>query len=95
MTDQENKARIERLFLFAFVPAIVFMLVAFYVRLTTDPDPLWSELAFPLFLVLMGARALVLPTEPDKRKLMRGVGILLIVLSVAVAFLAIRDSQGA
>ena len=95
MTDEQDKARVERLFLFAFVPAIIFMLVSFYVRFTRDPDPLWSELAFPLFLVLMGVRSLVLPSPPETRKLMRGVGILLIILSVAVAILAIRDSQGA
>ncbi len=94
MIDQSEKARIDRLFLFAFVPVIGLMLVGFYVRITSDPDPLWSELIFPLFLVLMGVRALVLPTEPDKRKLMRGVGILLIVLAVAVAVLAIYDTQG-
>jgi hypothetical protein len=88
-------ARIERMFLFAFVPAAIFIAACLYVRVTSNPDPLWSEFGTPLFLSLVGLRAMVIPTAPESRKASRAVGALLIVLSAIVLFLAIRNSQGA
>ena len=96
MTDRtSDTARLERLFLIAFVPLVMFMIAGLYVRMTTDPDPLWTEFAVPLLLATVGLRALVIPSPPATRNTSRGVGILLMVLSAILLFLAIRNSQGA
>ena len=87
-------ARIDRLFLIAFVPVILFMLASFYVRLTSDDDPLWSEFATPLFCTLLGVRALVLPVPPESRKVMRGVGAVLLLLTAILVTITIAKSQG-
>ena len=88
-------ARIDRMFLIAFVPAVIFLLVSFYVRMTSNPDPLWSEFATPLLLSLVGLRAMLVPSRTSTRKAQRAVGLLLIVLSAVLLFLVIRNSQGA
>ncbi len=90
-----DAARIDRLFMIAFVPAIVFMVASLYVRMTSDPAPLWTEFSTPMFLALVGARAMAVPASPETRNTRRGVGLLLIVLSAILLFLAIRNSQGA
>ena len=96
MTEKKSDAaRIDRLFLIAFVPAFIFLAAAFYVRLTSDEDPLWAELALPLFFALIGLRTVLRPTLPEAAKATRWVGFLLIFLSVALAVLAISNSQGA
>jgi lipopolysaccharide export LptBFGC system permease protein LptF len=96
MMEKKSEAeRIDRLFLIAFVPAFIFMAAAFYVRFTRDDDPLWSELALPLFFGLLGLRAVLRPTLPEAAKATRWVGFLLIFLSVVLAVLAISNSQGA
>ena len=88
-------ARIDRLFLMAGIPVVIFMLVSFYVRIGTDDDPLWSEFATPMFMALIAIRALVIPTTPELRKLTRGVGAVLLVLTAIILILAILESQGA
>jgi hypothetical protein len=96
MTDRASASlRTERLFLFAFVPAVIFLLVSFYVRMNSNPDPLWTEFATPLLLAMVGARAIAVPSATATRKTSRAIGILLIVLSAILLFLAIRNSQGA
>jgi hypothetical protein len=96
MTEKTSEAaRFDRLFLIAFVPAFIFMAAAFYVRFTREADPLWAELAPPLFLALLGLRTAFRPTVPEAAKSNRWVGLLLIFLSVAIAALAIFNSQGA
>jgi FtsH-binding integral membrane protein len=96
MTEKTPEAaRIDRLFLIAFVPAFVFMAAAFYVRFTREDDPLWAELALPLFFALIGLRTALRPTAPEAAKTNRWVGFLLIFLSVVLAVLAISNSQGA
>ena len=88
-------ARMDRLFLFAFVPAFLFFAAAMYVRLTSDSDPLWSELAGPLLFALLGLRAVVRPTEPEMRRTTRWVGFLLIFVSAVLAALVVHNSLGA
>jgi uncharacterized membrane protein len=96
MTEKTPEAaRIDRLFLIAFVPAFIFMVVSFYVRFTRHDDPLWAELALPLFFALMGLRSVLRPTLPEAGNANRWVGFLLIFLSVVLAVLAISNSQGA
>ncbi len=90
-----DTARIERLFLIAFVPAVIFLLVSFYVRMTNNPDPLWSGVATPLLLALVGARAVMVPSPTATRKVSRSVGILLIVCSAILLVLTLFNSQGA
>jgi len=93
--EADAAARVDRLFLFAFVPAFIFFAAAMYVRLTTDSDPLWSELAGPLLFALLGLRAVVRPTEPESRRTSRTVGYLLILVSAVLAALVIQNSMGA
>ena len=88
----EEARRIDRLFLIAFVPVIAFMLVSFYVRITSEQDPLWSEFATPLFCALLGVRALVIPVPPESRKVMRGVGLVLLLLTVTLVAITIAKS---
>ena len=88
----EEAKRIDRLFLIAFVPVVAFMLVSFYVRINSDEDPLWSEFATPLFCVLLGVRALVIPVPPEGRKVMRGVGVVLLLLTALLVAVTIAKS---
>lgn len=93
MAQQSEEAkRLDRLFLIAFVPVIAFMLVSFYVRITGENDPLWSEFATPLFCTLLGVRALVMPAPPETRKVMRGVGIALLLITAALVTVIIVKS---
>ena len=94
MTDQikAEAARIDRMFLIAFVPVILFMVVSFYVRITGENDPLWSEFATPLFCALLGVRALVMPAPPETRKVMRGVGAALLAITAVLVTVIIVKS---
>ena len=95
MPEKTNEAaRIDRLFLIAFVPAGLFFAAAMYVRLTSDPDPLWSELAAPLLFALLGLRTMMRPAAPELRKTNRSVGLLLIFVSALLAALVIYNSLG-
>ena len=96
MTEKTSEAaRFDRLFAIAFVPAFIFMAAAFYVRFTREDDPLWAELAPPLFFALIGLRTAFRPTLPEAARANRWVGFLLVFLSVVLAALAISNSQGA
>jgi hypothetical protein len=96
MTETPAAAsRIDRLFLFAFVPAFLFFAAGMYVRFTTDEDPLWSELGAPLLFALLGLRVVLRPTTPELQKTSRWVGFLLIFVSVVLAALVIHNSLGA
>ena len=96
MTERTAEtARIERLFMFAFVPALIFMIASLYVRVTSDPDPLWSEFATPIFLALVGARAIAVPGSPEASKTKRAIGFVLILFSAILLVLSISNSQGA
>ena len=88
----EEARRIDRLFLIAFIPVVAFMLVSFYVRINSNPDPLWSEFATPLFCALLGVRALVIPVQPESRKVMRGVGAVLLLLTAILVAVTIAKS---
>ena len=91
----EPAAGVERLFLVLLVPALIFWAATFYVRMTSDPDPLWTEFGTPLLFALLGARTILLPSATGSRNAHRFVGGLLIVLSVAILVLSIVNSQGA
>jgi hypothetical protein len=97
MTEQSPEAaRIDRMFLIVFVPVAIFMLVGLYVRITTDTDPLWTELGTPLFFALLGVRSMAVPAAPAERKMRRNMGILLIVCAALILFLNLLDHfQGA
>lgn len=95
MSEAPDTARIDRLFLFAAVPAFLFFAAGMYVRLTTEEDSLWSELGAPLLFALLGLRAVLRPTTPELRKTSRGVGFLLIFVSAVLAVLVIHNSLGA
>ena len=97
MTEKANEAaRVDRMFLIAFVPVVVFMIASFYVRITTDTDPLWAEFAAPLFFALLGMRSLMVPVTPETRKGRRGIGIVLIVCAALILLLNLLDYfQGA
>ncbi|HLL58737.1 MAG TPA: hypothetical protein VK391_02475 [Allosphingosinicella sp.] len=96
MTDKTPEAaRFDRLSAFVLVPAVIFMIVSLYVRIRTDTDPLWAELATPLFFALLGARSVLRPAPPESRKANKAVGILLLVLSVVLVVLTVSNSQGA
>ena len=88
----EEARRIDRLFLIAFIPVIAFMLVSVYVRINGDPDPLWSEFATPLFCALLGVRALVIPVPPENRKVIRGVGAVLLLLTFILVAVTIAKA---
>ncbi len=97
MTDQgkEAAARFDRKFMIVLVPALIFLIVSLYVRITSGTDPLWTELATPLFFGLIGVRLIMRPAPPESRKALAWVGYLLFVLSVILLALAISNSQGA
>jgi hypothetical protein len=97
MTGKNNPAaRVERMFRIAMVPALIFLVVSTYVRVTSRPDPFWSELAMPLFFALLGARSIALPQPPDKKKAARTLGIVLIACAALILFLNLLDYfQGA
>ena len=96
MTGRTEEARrLDRLFLIAFVPVGVFFAAGMYVRLTSESDPLWSELAGPLLFGLLGLRTALRPSTPETGHANRWVGILLIFVSALLAALAIHNFQGA
>ncbi len=88
-------ARFDRKMMVVVVPAVIFMLAGIYVRVTSDTDPLWAELTTPLFFGLLGARSIFRPAPPETRKANRMVGIVLVLVSVALAVLTISNSLGA
>jgi hypothetical protein len=93
VTERTLKAaRIDRLFLIAFVPVIIFMMVSLYVRFTGNPDPLWTEFSMPLFLGLLGARSMAVPGPPESRKATRAAGVLLILCAALILLLTLLDS---
>ncbi len=96
MTERTPEAaRIDRLFLIAFVPVVILMLVSLAVRMRSDTDPLWTEFATPLFFILLGLRGLVVPAPPATRKFNRAMGVLLLVCGVLIFLLNVIDFQGA
>jgi hypothetical protein len=95
MEPTAGAARFDRKFLPVMAAALVFMLVALYVRVTTDSDPLWSEFATPLFLGLLGARSVFRPAPPETRNPARGIGIFLMIAAALILVLALYNSQGA
>jgi peptidoglycan/LPS O-acetylase OafA/YrhL len=93
MTGEKTEAaRIERMFFVPLVGVAIFMVVSFYVRVTTDTDPFWTELATPLFFALLGARSIALPAPPEQRKGARFLGFLLIACAALIFLLNIFDS---
>ena len=96
MTEKTSEAaRIDRLFLIAFVPLVIYMCASLYVRVTTDEDPLWAELATPLFFAVLGLRSIVRPTTPEARKASRALGIMLVAAAAVLLVLILYNSQGA
>ena len=77
------------------VVALALMIAGLYIRVTSDTDPLWTELTTPLFFALIGARSILRPAPPETRKVARSIGILLIIASIVLAVLAVNNSLGA
>ncbi len=70
VTDESKaaSARFDRKAMVVLVPVLVLMLAGLYVRVTSDNDPLWTELTTPLFFGLVGARSILRPVPPETRK---------------------------
>lgn len=91
--NSTEAAQFDRMFAIVVIPAALFLLACVYVRVTSDTDPLWSEFGTPLFLALIGVRAVLRPVPSDKRKTARAVGFLLIGLSAVIVVLAIVNAR--
>jgi hypothetical protein len=92
MTDNKSAPLpVERLITIAFVPALIFWAVSFYVRITTDTDPLWTEFATPLVFALLGAQTIARASSPGSQKGTRAIGILLVACAALILLLTILD----
>ncbi len=92
MTTETNAPRpVERLLTIVFVAAIIFWAVSFYVRITSDADPLWTEFATPLIFALLGAQTIARANSPGSQKGTRAVGILLVACAALILLLTILD----